>query len=190
MALSKNSSSASITEGKKILGDLPPNSKVTGIIFSVAYCITILPVAVEPVNAAFATFGLVTKVLPNSAPKPLTIFTTPAGSKSSISSIKTIIETGVLSAGFRTTQFPAARAGASFQTAIRIGKFQGIICAITPIGSCTMIETVSLSNSEIEPSSALITLAKYLKWSTAKGKSAAKVSLMALPLSTVSTAAI
>ncbi|MNY11870.1 hypothetical protein D3C86_1449200 [compost metagenome] len=118
-----------------MLGDFPPNSKVTGMIFSVAYCITIRPVTVEPVNAALLTFGFVTNALPSSAPKPLTIFTTPAGSRSPINSIKTIIETGVLSAGFNTTQFPAAKAGASFQTAIRIGKFQGIICAITPSGS-------------------------------------------------------
>ena len=141
-ALSKNSSSASITDGKKIFGDFPPNSKVTGIMFSVAYCITILPVAVEPVNAAFETFGLVTKVLPSSAPKPFTTFMTPAGNKSPINSIKTRIEIGVLSAGFSTTQLPAARAGASFHVAIRIGKFHGIICATTPIGSCTIIETV------------------------------------------------
>jgi hypothetical protein len=36
--------------------DLPPSSNVTGIIFSVAYCITKRPVGVEPVNAAFDTF--------------------------------------------------------------------------------------------------------------------------------------
>jgi len=118
-----------------MLGDFPPNSKVTGTIFSVAYCITILPVAVEPVNAAFATFGLVTKALPNSEPKPFTTFTTPAGMISPINSIKTIIEIGVFSAGFKTTQFPAAKAGANFQTAINNGKFHGMIWAITPIGS-------------------------------------------------------
>jgi hypothetical protein len=45
--------------------------------FSVAYCITKRPVGVEPVNAAFDTFLFVTNALPSSAPKPLTIFTTP-----------------------------------------------------------------------------------------------------------------
>ena len=40
-----------------------------------------------------------------------------------------------LSAGFRTMQLPAASAGASFHTAIRIGKFHGIICPTTPSGS-------------------------------------------------------
>ncbi|MNL62286.1 hypothetical protein D3C87_1862950 [compost metagenome] len=70
------------------------------------------------------------------------MLTTPEGSKSPIISIKTRIDVGVLSAGFRTTQLPAANAGANFHTAIRIGKFQGIICAITPIGSCTIRDTV------------------------------------------------
>jgi hypothetical protein len=35
-----------------------------------------------------------------------------------------MIEAGVCSAGFSTTQLPAASAGASFHTAIRIGKFR------------------------------------------------------------------
>ena len=46
---------------------------------------------------------------------------------SEINSIKTKIEMGVDSAGFKTTQLPAPNAGASFQAAIKIGKFQGII---------------------------------------------------------------
>ncbi|MNI62552.1 hypothetical protein D3C73_1178790 [compost metagenome] len=163
IALSKNASSASMTELKNMLGDFPPNSSVTGIIFSVAYCMTNRPVAVDPVKAAFATLGLVTKARPSSEPNPFTIFMTPAGIRSPIISIKTRIDAGVLSAGFKTTVFPAASAGASFHTAIKIGKFHGIICATTPIGSCTIKETVLLSNSVIDPSSARITPAKYLK---------------------------
>ena len=42
---------------------------------------------------------------------------------------------GVDSAGFSTTQLPAPMAGASFQAAIRIGKFQGMIWPTTPRGS-------------------------------------------------------
>ena len=42
---------------------------------------------------------------------------------------------GVDSAGLSTTQLPAPRAGASFQAAIRIGKFHGMIWPITPSGS-------------------------------------------------------
>ena len=43
-----------------------------------------------------------------------------------------MMHSGVCSAGFSTTQLPAASAGANFQTAIRIGKFQGMICPTTP----------------------------------------------------------
>ena len=42
---------------------------------------------------------------------------------------------GVCSASFITMHVPAARAGASFQACINKGKFQGIICPTTPIGS-------------------------------------------------------
>ena len=45
------------------------------------------------------------------------------------------METGVCSAGFSTIAFPAARAGASFQTAISSGKFHGMIWPTTPSGS-------------------------------------------------------
>ena len=40
----------------------------------------------------------------------------------------------VVSAGFSTTVFPQARAGAIFQAAINSGKFQGMTCAATPSG--------------------------------------------------------
>ena len=63
------------------------------------------------------------------------MLTTPGGIRCPIKSIKTIIEAGVCSAGFKTTQFPAANAGASFHTAISIGKFQGMIWPTTPRGS-------------------------------------------------------
>ena len=50
-------------------------------------------------------------------------------------SIRTIRLMGVLSAGLSTTTFPAPSAGASFQAAIRIGKFHGMIWPTTPSGS-------------------------------------------------------
>jgi hypothetical protein len=118
-----------------MLGDLPPNSSVTGMMFSEAYCMINRPVVVSPVKAILAMRGLCASGLPASAPKPLTTFTTPGGISSPISSINTMIEAGVCSAGLRTTQFPAARAGANFQAAINRGKFQGMICPTTPRGS-------------------------------------------------------
>ena len=93
------------------------------------------PVEVSPVKAILAMRGEDASGLPASRPKPLTILSTPGGSRSPISSISTRMDTGVCSAGFSTTQLPAASAGASFQTAIRIGKFHGMIWPTTPCGS-------------------------------------------------------
>ena len=45
---------------------------------------------------------------------------------------------GVLLAGFHTTVFPAARAGAIFQTGMRIGKFHGVTTPTTPSGARTV----------------------------------------------------
>src|SRR3954469_1209070 len=67
---------------------------------------------------------------------PVTMLTTPAGIPASATrSAKRKAESGVCSAGLRTTVQPAARAGAIFCTAIINGKFHGTICAATPIGS-------------------------------------------------------
>ena len=44
-------------------------------------------------------------------------------------------EAGTRFAGFQMTAFPKASAGAIFQTAVAVGKFQGLIMATTPTGS-------------------------------------------------------
>ena len=93
------------------------------------------PVVVSPVKAIFAIRLLDASGLPASTPKPLTTLTTPAGSRSPMIDIKYRIDTGVCSAGLSTTALPAASAGASFHTAIRMGKFHGMICPTTPRGS-------------------------------------------------------
>lgn len=133
--LSKKSSSCAITSSKKMLGLLPPSSSVTGMRFSLAYCMMSRPVLVSPVKATFAMRGLLASGLPASTPKPLTTLSTPSGSRSWMSSVHSRMLEGVCSAGLRTTQLPAASAGASFQAAIRSGKFQGMICPTTPSGS-------------------------------------------------------
>ena len=68
--------------------------------------------------------------------------------------------TGVCSAGFSTTQLPAARAGATFQAAISSGKFQGMIWPTTPSGSWKWYAMVSPSISPSEPSCARTQAAK------------------------------
>lgn len=62
------------------------------------------------------------------SPKPVTMFTTPAGNPACWQTSANISAvSGVDSAGFRTTVLPAARAGAIFQASIISGKFQGMI---------------------------------------------------------------
>src|ERR1700739_3244840 len=134
-ALSRKSSWALSTSEKKMLGLLPPSSRVTGIRFCDAYCMISRPVVVSPVNAILAIRLLDASGLPASAPNPLTTLTTPGGSRSPISDIRYSTDAGVGSAGLSTAALPAASAGASFQVAIRIGKFHGMICPTTPSGS-------------------------------------------------------
>ena len=136
-ALSKKSSSSSMTSAKKIFGLLPPSSRVTGMMFSLAYCMIRRPVVVSPVKATLLIRGLEASGLPASTPKPLTTLRTPFGKISAIPIVSSInrIEAGVCSAGLSTIQLPAASAGASFHTAMRIGKFHGIIWPTTPSGS-------------------------------------------------------
>ena len=68
-------------------------------------------------------------------PSPVTMFTVPGGSSAwRQTSAKRSAVSGVVSAGLRTTVFPQARAGATFQASINSGKFQGMICAATPSG--------------------------------------------------------
>mmetsp|Transcript_15520 Transcript_15520/g.25861 ORF Transcript_15520/g.25861 Transcript_15520/m.25861 type:complete len:257 (-) Transcript_15520:145-915(-) len=170
-------------EEKKILGDFPPSSMLTGTRLSAAFFMMSLPVLVSPVNANLATFLFEVRASPASSPKPVTTLTTPAGMTSFSKFIKYIMEVGVCSAGLSTMVFPAASAGASFQAAIRRGKFQGMMRPTTPRGSWMIMERVSASISEALPSSARITPAKYRKWSITRGRSAATVSRIALPLS-------
>jgi hypothetical protein len=64
------------------------------------------------------------------------MFSTPFGSPASrLISAKRRAVSGVYSAGFSTTVFPAASAGATFQASISSGKFHGITCPQTPSGA-------------------------------------------------------
>ena len=118
-----------------MFGDFPPSSSVTGMMFSEAYCIMSRPVLVSPVKAILAILFEEANGFPASIPNPFTTFKTPGGKISATNSAKSMIVAGVCSAGLRTTQLPAAKAGANFQAAINKGKFQGIICPTTPSGS-------------------------------------------------------
>ena len=97
------------------------------MMFCAAYCMISRPVTVSPVKAIFEILLLVASAFPISAPGPLTTLMTPSGRIPSNTSINLRIDHGVGLAGFNTTVLPAARAGASFHAAIRIGKLNGMI---------------------------------------------------------------
>ena len=85
-----------MTSAKKMLGDLPPSSSVTGMRFSEAYCMISRPVVVSPVKATLAMRLFWASGLPASTPKPLTTLSTPGGSRSPIRSISTMMLSGRL----------------------------------------------------------------------------------------------
>ena len=59
---------------------------------------------------------------------------------------------GVKFAGFQITLLPNASAGAIFQAAVAVGKFQGEIIAITPTASrVTSTETPGLTEFALSP---------------------------------------
>ena len=100
------------------------------------------PTAVEPVKATFATSSCSTRRWPTTLPGPTRTLTTPSGmpaSRAILSNSSAV--SGVSSAGFRTTVFPAARAGAIFQLAMVSGKFHGTIRPTTPSGSRNVTST-------------------------------------------------
>ena len=93
-----------------------------------------LPTSVEPVNATLSIPSARTRCAPVE-PSPVTMLTTPGGTCAwRQTSAKRSAVSGVVSAGFSTTVFPHASAGAIFHASIRSGKFHGTICAATPSG--------------------------------------------------------
>src|SRR5256885_14094514 len=89
--------------GKKILGDLPPSSRVTRLRVSAALLTMILPTAALPVKAILSTWGCATMAAPAVSPKPLTMLTTPGGRPASSSQLaNSRAVSGVCSAGLST----------------------------------------------------------------------------------------
>ena len=121
--------------GRMMLGLLPPSSRVTRFKERPHFSPISRPTAVEPVKATLSTPPLSTRAAPV-VPSPVSTLSVPSGKPaSSASSPRRSAVSGVCSAGFRTIEQPAARAGATFQAAISRGKFQGTIWAQTPTGS-------------------------------------------------------
>ena len=75
------------------------------------------PTAVDPVKATLSTPGWPARWAPTSSPTPVTTLRTPGG-RPHASAIwaKRSIDSGVFSSGLRTMEFPAAKAGPTFQS--------------------------------------------------------------------------
>src|SRR6185437_6121501 len=112
---------------------LPPNSSFTGTKLRPQDSATKRPTSGEPVNVMRLIPACFARAAPAPAPNPVTILITPAGIPASSASLqKYSVERGVSSAGFTTTVFPAASAGAIPQHSKRNGKFHGTMNPHTP----------------------------------------------------------
>ncbi len=127
MACSRSASSAMIAP------ELEPSSKVTFFIPDSRLIRS--PTGGLPVKVIIRTRPSLMSRSPTVDPGPTTIFNTPAGrpaSRSSSPSRRAV--SGVAEAGFSTTVFPAASAGASLWATKFRGKLNGEMAAITPRG--------------------------------------------------------
>jgi hypothetical protein len=96
---------------------LPPVSRVMFFSVPLACFITSLPIDVLPVKAILSTSGCCAMAAPATLPWPLMMLTTPGGKPASLTRLaKYKIESGVCSAGLRTTVLPHASAGPSLRS--------------------------------------------------------------------------
>ena len=108
------------TSSKTTTGALPPSSRCTRFRSVAADAATSMPARVEPVMDTSLGVGWATSARPVFR-SPQTTLSTPGGRNSAAISASSNAVTGVVSDGFRTTELPAAIAGANFHTAITIG---------------------------------------------------------------------
>ena len=95
-----------------------------------------MPTGVLPVNATRSTSGCLTRSSPTVRSGPVTTLITPAGTRLDATILpSSSAESGVSGDGFSTIVLPVTSAMATFQHAIKSGKFQGTMAAQTPIGS-------------------------------------------------------
>lgn len=127
--------------------------------FCDAYCMISRPVVVSPVNATLR-MRLLRERRPGLDAEPVHDVHDAGRDEVADQVEQEQDRGGVCSAGLMTMQLPAASAGASFHTAIRIGKFHGMICPTTPSGSWKWYATVFSSSWLMPPSCARRTPAK------------------------------
>ena len=103
---------------KTTTGAFPPSSRWTRLSVCDAARATSFPVATSPVSDTMSTPGWRTMPAPTGSPSPVMTLKTPGGKIFEASSAMRSALRGVHSDGFKITQLPAARAGATFQMAI------------------------------------------------------------------------
>jgi hypothetical protein len=116
-ALDANSTSAS---GRTITGQEAPSSSESFLTPAVRAIRS--PTALDPVKETLRIRGSATSRSPISSPCPVTTLSTPAGRPASTKhAASASAVSGVVSAGLRTTAFPAATAGATLCMTSRPG---------------------------------------------------------------------
>lgn len=96
------------------------------------------PTAVEPVKLTMSTSGESTAASPTSTAVPLTTFTTPGGAPaSSRAAAIRYTDSGSCGAGFTTTVFPMASAGATLPAGFAHGLLYDVMQVTTPTGCRT-----------------------------------------------------
>ena len=127
----RSRSASSIT----ISGFLPPSSICRRVVRCTVRWICV-PAVVEPVKEIARILLELVMTGPTSPARPVTQFTTPAGTPAfSSASTRRMPDSGASDEGLNTTVLPVISAGASLRAGIEAGKFQGEITVTTPSGS-------------------------------------------------------
>ena len=118
--------------GSITAGDLPPNSKVTGVKFCAAAAMTLRPVAPEPVNIRWSN-GNFENAIPTS-PVSSKICNFSALKYLGLNSISNSAKCLEFSDILTIAVFPAANTADNCENIKLMGKFHGTIIPITPSG--------------------------------------------------------
>ena len=118
-----------------IAGALPPNSRLTLVIFFEAAAMMLSPALTEPVTETMSILGEPAISLPITLPLPVTMLMTPAGRPVSATTFANSVQfSGVSCEGLMTMVQPAMSAAPALRAMRKNGKFQGRMPATTPMG--------------------------------------------------------
>src|SRR6266536_706809 len=122
-----------------MFGDFPPSSSIVRLLCKAAIDPNLSPTWVLPVNVIPVTRGSRQMASPTPPPGPVSTVNARAGNPASTHNrARYRALSGVDCDGLTITVFPAASAGAAFDTHSTSGTFQGTIAATTPRGSRTV----------------------------------------------------